>query len=67
MKVNKAFMQEINTRQKNNTELQGKIQSRVTVKIKEYNLEYKIPKQYLICVIQNFTPGTNFFIRFILI
>lgn len=51
----------------NNTELQGKTQSCVTVKIKEYNLQYEIPKQYLISIIQNFTPGTNSFIVFILI
>lgn len=51
----------------NNTELQGKIQSCVTVKIKESNLEYEIPKQYLISIIQNFTPGTNIFTIFTLI
>lgn len=51
----------------NNTELQGKIQSCVTAKIKEYNLDYETSEQYLICIIQNFTPGTNIFIIFILI
>lgn len=35
----------------NNTELQGKTQSCVTVKLKEYNLEYEIPRQYLISII----------------
>jgi len=30
-------------------------------KIKEYNLEYEISKQYLISIIQNLTPGTNIF------
>lgn len=51
----------------NNTELQGKIQSCITVKIKEYNLEYEIHKQHLIRVTQNFTRGTNVFIIFTLI
>lgn len=48
----------------NNTELQGKIQSCVTVKkkkIKEYNLEYEITKHHLISIIQNFTPGRAIF------
>lgn len=41
----------------NSTELQGKIQSCVTVKIKESHLEYEIPKQHLISIIQTLLQG----------
>lgn len=41
----------------NNTELQGKIQACVTVKIKESYLDYKISKQYLISIIQTLFQG----------
>lgn len=44
----------------NNTKLQGKIRSCIIVKkVKKYNLEYEIPKQYLLSIIQNFTQGTD--------
>lgn len=45
----------------NNTELQGKIRSCVTVKIKESHFEYEIPKQYLISIIQTLLQGQYFY------
>lgn len=61
-------MQEINTWQKIILSSRAKISlmSR-SKKIKEYNLVYEILKQYLINIIQSFTPGTHIFKIFILI
>lgn len=65
MKVNKAFMQEINTWQKIILSSREKFSLvspyKKKKKIKDYNLEYEISKQYLISIIQNLTPGTNIF------
>lgn len=64
MKVNKAFMQEINTWQKiilSSREKFSLVSPYKKKKIKDYNLEYEISKQYLISIIQNLTPGTNIF------
>lgn len=66
MKVNKAFMQEINTWQKIILSSREKLSlvsqyQKKKKKIKDYNLEHEISKQYLISIIQNLTPGTNIF------